>query len=87
MKRKKIRFETLNFEVNVDGAPVEVMAKPYVAANEKQRFRVSYNGSPIHIFGFDEAAHQIKVIDSAAQEIPPRIEQAIAKTLLYKIAA
>jgi hypothetical protein len=85
--KKRIRFDEISFELNVDGAPVEVMAKPYLAANEQKRFRVSYNGSPIHIFGLDEEAHKVRVLDSAAQEIPPQIEKAIANTLLNKIAA
>lgn len=85
--KKRVRFDEINFEVNVDGTPVEVMAMPYLAANEQKRFRVSYNGSPIHIFGLDEEAHKVRVLDSAAQEIPPKIEQAIATTLLHKIAA
>lgn len=85
--KKRIKFQEISFELNVDGTPIEVMAKPYLAANEKKRFRVSYNGSPIHIFGLDEQAHKVRVIDSAAQEIPPQIERAIANTLLHKIAA
>lgn len=82
--KKKVRFEELNFEVNVNGAPVEVLAKPYLAANDQKRFRVSYNGSPIHIFGLDENANKVRVLDSAAQEIPPQVERAIADTLLHK---
>ncbi len=85
--KKKAKFSAINFEVTVDGAPVEVMAKPYMAANDKQRFRVSYNGSPIHIFGFDENAHKVVVLDSASETIPINIERAIANTLLHKIAA
>jgi hypothetical protein len=85
--KRRIRFEEISFEVNVEGKPIEVMAKPYLAANEQKRFRVSYNGSPIHIFGLDEKVNKLRLLDSAAQQIPPQIEHAIASTLLHKMAA
>ena len=85
--KRKARIQPINFELNVDGKPLEVVAQPYIAANKKQRFRVSYNGSPIHIFGLDESDHTIEVLDSASETIPPKIVHAIADTLLQKIAA
>ncbi len=85
--KKQTKFPAINFEINVDGTPVEVTAKPYLAANDQQRFRVSYNGSPVHIFGLDESSHEVKVLDSATAYIPHNIEAAISNTLLHKMAA
>jgi hypothetical protein len=79
--KKKVRFDALNFEVNVDGRLVEVMAKPYEVNNMK-RFRVSYDGSPIHIFGVDRETNKMRVIDSAAQQIPETVERAISRELV-----
>jgi len=85
--KKRIKFPTINFVIKVDGAPVDVVAIPYVAANEKKRFRVSYNGSAIHIFGLNENAHKVELLDSASGSISINIERAIGDTLLHKMAA
>ena len=85
--KRKIRIPAINFDLNINGNPLHVIAQPYLAADNKKRFRVSYNGSPIHIFGVDAAARKIKVLDSASEEIPPQIEYAIASTLMHSIAA
>lgn len=74
------------FEVNVNGNPVKVKATPF-EVNDMQRYRVSYNGSPVHIFGWDVRHQKLMVIDSASNSIPLPIESAIAEALLQKIAA
>ena len=85
--KKRLKLPAINFAITVDGAPVNVIAVPYMTANEKKRFRVSYNGSPIHIFGLNENARKMEVLDSASETIPMNVERAIGDTLLHKIAA
>ncbi|KIC90840.1 hypothetical protein [Flavihumibacter sp. ZG627] len=84
---RKQRTEALNFELVVDGTPIEIVAKPYIAANEQPRFRVSYDGSPVHIFGYEPEMGKVIVMDSASEEIHPKIEDAIGRMLLKTIAA
>jgi hypothetical protein len=85
--KKRVKLPAINFAITVDGAPVNVVAVPYIAADEKKRFRVSYNGSPIHIFALNENARKMEVLDSASETIPMNMERAIGDTLLHKIAA
>ena len=85
--KKRNSQKAINFEVVVDGKPVEVVAKPYSAVHDLPRFRVSYNGGPVHIFGLDPQAGKIIALDSATAEIHPKIEHAIGGALAQKIAA
>ncbi len=85
--RKQHKQKALNFELVVDGKALDVTAKPYSAAHAFPRFRVSYNGSPVHIFGLDPEVGKIVVLDSASAEITPRIEYAIGTALQTAIAA
>ena len=85
--KRKIKLPVINFDITVDGAPVNVVAVPYITANEKKRFRVSYNGSPIHILELNESVRKIEVVDSASETIPVNLERAIGHGLLHKIAA
>ena len=80
--KKRTRIPAINFAVTIDGAPVEVVANPYITANERQLFRVSYNGSPIHIFGYNEAARKIELVDSASEPIPLNVERAIGENYI-----
>jgi len=86
MKRKE-RFEAINFNINVDGQPMEVIAKPYINGSEEKRFRVSVDGSPVHIFGVDEQQQKVEVIDTPSEPIPINIQRAIGEKLLHRIAA
>jgi hypothetical protein len=85
--KKRTRIPAFNFAVSVNGVPVEVVANPFITANDKMRFRVSYNGSPIHIFELNESSKSIDVIDSASETIPLHIEKAIGDSLLVRAAA
>lgn len=78
MKQNKQR--TFDFNILVNGSPVNVTATPYLAV-DKQRFRVSYNGSPVHVFGVDEDTRQVLYMDGAASAIAPEIKTAIAQEL------
>ncbi len=82
---RKQRTEALNFELMVDGQPMEIIAKPYTAANQLPRFRVSYDGSPVHIFGYDPSLDRVIVLDSASAHIEPYLENAIGSALLKTI--
>ena len=39
--RKKNRQPAIEMDIVVDGNPLQVVAKPYLAANDQPRFRVS----------------------------------------------
>ena len=84
--RKKNRQPAIEMDIVVDGNPLQVVAKPYLAANDQPRFRVSYNGSPVHIFGEDSSLHQLVALDSGSEEIPVAIEHAIGSALKRRIA-
>ena len=79
--KKRNRQPAIEMDIVVDGNPLKVVAKPYLAANEQPRFRVSYNGSPVHIFGEDRSLHRLVAIDSASEQIPATIERAIGSAL------
>ena len=84
---KKNRQPAIEMDIVVDGNPLQVVAKPYLAANDQPRFRVSYNGSPVHIFGEDESLHQLVALDSASEIIPATIERAIGTALQRRMTA
>ena len=86
MKRKS-KFEALNFNIEVNGTPMKVVAKPYMNASEEKRFRVSVNGSPIHIFGFNSKEQMVEMLDSPSEPIAPQIIRAIGEKLLHRLAA
>lgn len=84
---KKIKQKVLNFEVVVNGQPLEVVAKPYTAANELPRFRVSINGSPVQIFGLEPQLNKVVVLEKGAAEHSAQVEHIIGQQLLQTIAA
>jgi len=83
---KKNRQPAIEMDIVVEGTPLQVIAKPYTAANDQPRFRVSYNGSPVHIFGEDRTQHKLVAIDSGSEPIPAIIEQAIGFALQKRTA-
>lgn len=85
--KKRNRQPAIEMDIVVDGNPLLVIAKPYLAANDQPRFRVSYNGSPVHIFGEDESLHQLVALDSGSEEMPAVIERAIGSALQRKMTA
>lgn len=84
---KKIKTKAINFEVVVNGQALEVVAKPYVAANDLPRFRVSVNGSPVQIFGLEPSINKVIVLEKGGAEHSPVIEKVVGETLLHAIAA
>jgi len=88
IKTKIMKPRTETFEMMVEGRPVEVKATPYVVKHNKQKkVRVSYNGSPVHIFGWDDITNQLWLVDVGADTIPPKIKQAIVRELEDRLAA
>lgn len=85
--RKQRKHTAMNFELVVNGEVLDVTAKQYDAAHEQPRFRVSFNDSPVHIFGLDPSMGKIVVLDSASQQIEPSVEHAIGQALTKAIAA
>ena len=84
----KTHTETLIFELMIDGKPVEIKATPYfVDHNKERRFRVSYDGSPVHIFAWDDSSNRLHAVKEGSEIIPDKIERAIAKELQNRIAA
>ena len=73
-------------EMMVDGMPLEVKATSYMF-NDEIRYRVSFNGSPVHIFAFDEELKFYRAIDSGSVEIPDNIDEAIGRRLHHRLAA
>ena len=86
MKRQQ-RMEPLNFELILDGKTIDVTANPYMAANEQPRFRVSYDGGPVHVFGYNEEQDRVTVMDSASSIIHPKVEDAISEVLMHQVAS
>ena len=84
--KKKNRQQAIEMDIIVDGNPLKVVATPYVTGNEQIHFRVSYNGSPVHIFGEDNTQHKLVALDSGSETIPATIEQAIGDALQRKTA-
>ncbi len=79
MTRKKI--ETLSFEMSVNNRQYIVKATPFTTATGETRFRISYNDSPVHIFGWDENLDRVTEIEEVSDLLPPVIETAIAHEL------
>lgn len=77
---KKNKQKTFEFDLAVNGTSVNVIVTPYIAV-DKQRFRVSYNGGPVHIFGVDDSSDEVIYMDGAATAIAPEIKNAIANEL------
>lgn len=81
--KKNIKQQTIYFDIIVNGNPMSVIASPYLAV-DKQRFRVSYNGGPVHIFGYNENIGEVVLMDSATSAITPDVKNAIAHELTMK---
>ncbi|MBS1567315.1 MAG: hypothetical protein JST39_23230 [Bacteroidetes bacterium] len=85
--KKRNRQPAIEMDIVVEGNPLQVVAKPYYSANDEPRFRVSYNGSPVHIFGEDHSLHQLVALDSGTEQIPAVIERAIGNALHRRMTA
>lgn len=84
-----MKTRTEKFELAIDGQPVKVSATPYRMHTEELRYRVSINGSPIHIFGWNDQLNRLAIIDKArlAENIPGKVEEQIGRQLHSRLAA
>ena len=84
-----MKTRTEIFELAIDGKPVRVKATPYKMHTEELRFRVSVNGSPVHIFAWDENLNRLAVIDKArlAERMPDQVEEVVGRQLYSRLAA
>jgi|SRR5882724_5076082 len=88
IKSRDMKTHTEIFELMIDGAPVEVRATPYfINHNMEKRIRVSFNGSPVHIFAWDDSANRLHAVKEGSENIPHKIEEAIARELENRLAA
>lgn len=84
-----MKTRTEIFEMAIDGKPVKVKATPYKMYTDELRYRVSINGSPVHIFAWDDQLNRLTIIDKAkiAESIPDNVEAMIGRQLYSRVAA
>ena len=71
------------FNILVDSVPYMVKATPFTF-NEEIRYRVSFNGSPEHVFTWDSSLGQLRAIDDDSSTLPVNLEEAISERLQSK---
>ncbi|MBC7903681.1 MAG: hypothetical protein H7Y27_09665 [Gemmatimonadaceae bacterium] len=79
-----MKTKTQSFEMVIDGLPYIVSATPFLF-NDETRFRVSFNGSPVHIFVLDTELGRLTAIGDDSVTIPESLEEAIAAKLQSSI--
>jgi hypothetical protein len=89
MKPKKNLTRTETFELTIDGKPVLVKATSFQTHSMETHYRVSINGSPVYIFGWNPNLNRVTALDrgSAAANIPPQVANAIGDQLYTRLAA
>jgi hypothetical protein len=89
LKTKKQLTRTEEFEMMVDDIPFFVKATSFQTYTLETQYRVSVNGSPVYIFGWHPVLKRITAIDrgSAANNIPPKVAEAIGDQLNNRMAA
>lgn len=73
-------MKKLSFNLLVDGVPYIVKAEPFLF-NDEQRYNVSFNGSDIYIFAWDEETLRYAPIGEVAVDLPMALEREIASRL------
>ena len=69
-----------SFNILVDSVPYMVKAVPF-SFNGDLRYRVSFNGSPEHVFTWDSSLGQLRAINDDSSTIPDNLEIAISEKL------
>ena len=69
-----------NFCIIVDSVPYVIKAIPF-SFNDEIRYRVSFNGSPEHVFTWDSSLSQLRAIDDDSATMPDNSEIAISEKL------
>jgi len=89
MKTRKTTTRTEEFELVVNETPFFVKATSFQTYTMETQYRVSVNGSPVHIFGWHPELKKITAIDrgAAANNIPPHVAEAIGNQLYNRMAA
>jgi hypothetical protein len=71
------------FNLLVDSVPYMVKAIPF-RFNGEMRYRVSFNGSPEHVFTWDSSLGQLRAINDDSSTMPDNLELAISEKLQSK---
>ena len=72
-----------SFNILIDGVPYLVSAVPF-SFNGETRYRVSFNGSPEHVFTWDSSLGQLRAINDDSSTMPDNLEIAISEKLQSK---
>ena len=80
---KPIGGNERSFNILVDSVPYMVKAVSF-SFNGETRFRVSFNGSPEHVFTWDSSLGQLRAIDDDSSTLPDNLEVAISEKLQSK---
>jgi hypothetical protein len=81
VSEKQISMKKLSFDLLVDGVPYMVKAEPFLF-NEEKRYNVSFNGSEVYVFAWDDDAQRFASLgDDTGVAIPNSLEEDIASRL------
>jgi hypothetical protein len=80
---RQLNIEERTFNLLVDSVPYMVKVVPF-RFNDDVRFRVSFNGSPEHVFTWDSSLGQLRAIDDDSSIMPDNLELAISEKLQSK---
>jgi len=72
------------FNILVDSVPYMIKALPF-SFNGETHYRVSFNGSPEHVFTWDSSLGQLRAINDESSTIPDNLEIAISEKLQSKV--
>ncbi len=77
-----MNVQTKVFDLLLGGKAYTVKATPYLL-NTETRYRVSFNGSPVYVFKWDDEHTHLTVAEkaNAVEALPPNLETAIAMRL------
>ena len=89
MQTKRNATKTAVFEMMVEDIPFFVRATAFQTYTMETQYRVSVNESPVYIFGWHPVLKRITAIDrgSAANNIPPKVAEAIGDQLQNRMVA
>lgn len=77
-----MRLTTEKFEIISGGSVYQVRATEYINGIGELRYRVSYNNSPVSVFGWNDSLNRFAVMhDDRNPNTHPEIENAIARKL------
>ena len=77
-----MRLKTENFEITSGGNIYQVRATEYINGSGELRYRVSFNDSPVCVFGWNEAFNGFAMMHDNRN---PDINREIEKAISYKL--